>query len=92
MAKKRVHLIISGRVQGVGFRCNTFRQAVELGIHGWVRNIPDNKVEAVFEGDDHIVEQMVQWCYKGPSMSHVYNIEITKQQYSGEFQNFSIRR
>ncbi len=92
MTKKQVHLIISGRVQGVGFRYSTFHQAVNLGVFGWVRNIPNNKVEAMFEGDNHIVEQMVQWCYEGPPMSRVDNIEIVKQEYTGEFEDFSIRR
>ena len=92
MDKIRVHLYISGRVQGVGYRYSTYNLAQKLGIFGWVKNTYDGKVEAVFEGDSKLVEEMVNWCYKGPSMATVTNIEIHKEPYAAEFQNFSIRK
>lgn len=91
MKKIRVHVYISGRVQGVGYRYSTFSQAQSLGLTGWVRNTPDRRVEAVFEGDENIVEEMISWCKKGPSMAFVSDIEILRLPFSGEFNNFTIK-
>lgn len=91
MNKKRVHVYISGRVQGVGYRYSTYHKAQSLGIAGWVRNTHDNRVEAIFEGDENAVEEMLVWCRQGPSMSFVTDIEIFKQPYTGEFQTFTIK-
>ncbi len=62
----RAHVFISGRVQGVGYRYSTVDTASQLGLTGWVRNLPDNRVEAVFEGAREVVEDMVRWCHSGP--------------------------
>jgi len=91
MNKIRVHVYISGRVQGVGYRYSTLDQAQKLGIAGWVKNTYDRKVEAVFEGDENIVEQMLLWCKSGPPMSFVTDIEVQKGQYTGEFDSFKIK-
>ena len=91
MKKIRVHVYISGRVQGVGYRYSTAHKANSLGITGWVRNTHDGKVEAIFEGDENAVEEMIVWCKKGPSMSMVTDIEIFRKPFEGEFNNFSIR-
>jgi len=89
--KKAVHAIISGRVQGVFFRMETRRAAERFGVNGWVRNCPDGTVEAVFEGESGKVDQMIDWCKKGPPMASVSDIKIDEIGYTGEYMNFSIR-
>jgi acylphosphatase len=89
--KKRVHIIIKGRVQGVFFRANTAEQADTLGLTGWVKNTFDGNVEAVFEGDEASVNEMVAWCRKGPPLARVTDVQITTEPYAGEFTTFSIR-
>ncbi|MFH0702527.1 MAG: acylphosphatase [bacterium] len=91
MKKIRVHVYISGRVQGVGYRYSAILQAEKLGITGWVRNTHDNKVEAVFEGEENVIEEMLVWCKKGPSLAFVTDIEIQKRAYTGEFTSFTVR-
>ena len=88
----RVHVFISGKVQGVFFRSGTKDTAEELGITGWVRNLPDGRVEAVFEGEKDRVDKMVEWCRKGPAHSQVSDVEVIPGQYSGEFNGFMVRR
>ena len=92
MGKSRIHVVITGRVQGVGFRYSAFAEAVRLGLKGWVRNTYDNRVEGVFEGDDEIVNSMLNWCRSGPSMAHVTHVEVDKLPYKGEFESFRITR
>jgi acylphosphatase len=65
------HVVISGRVQGVGYRAWTGDQAILLGLHGWVRNRRDGSVEAVFAGTDDMVAEMIALCHRGPSPAHV---------------------
>jgi acylphosphatase len=67
----RVHLYISGRVQGVFYRRNAMQEAKRLGLTGWVRNLPDRRVEAVAEGDEKLVEEFISWCRKGPPLAIV---------------------
>jgi len=86
----RAHVIISGRVQGVCFRMETQRTAKRIGVLGWVKNRFDGTVEAVFEGDKKQVDQIIEWCRKGPSLSVVSNLEITWEPFTGEFKNFDI--
>jgi acylphosphatase len=75
-AEKKIHVLIKGRVQGVGFRYSTLRQAQALGITGWVRNLPDGRVEARFEGPASAVEEMLSWCRQGgPSGAQVRDME-----------------
>ncbi len=81
----RAHLVIHGLVQGVYFRASTRDEAVALGVGGWVRNLPDGSVEALFEGEKKKVEQMVAWCYKGPAGAQVIKVDLTWQTYKGEF-------
>ncbi len=87
---KRVHVWISGRVQGVAFRYRTQSQAEGLGLKGWVRNLSDGRVEALFEGDDSDVNSMLAWCRKGPSLARVDDLEISEELYKGEFRDFRI--
>jgi acylphosphatase len=88
--KVRKRLLISGRVQGVFFRMETKRLADRIGLTGWVRNTPDGQVEAVFEGDEDLVDQAVSWCRNGPSRSNVTGIHLVPEKYSGEFTSFDI--
>jgi len=88
----RIHILVSGKVQGVFFRSSTKDTAGELGISGWVRNLSDGRVEAVFEGEKDGVDKMVAWCRNGPEYARVTGIEIIVEEYKGEFEGFSLRR
>jgi len=90
-SKVRVHLFISGKVQGVFFRDTTKKKAQEWEVKGWVRNLPDGRVEAVFEGEKENVEKLLSWARKGPLLARVENVEVEWEEYKGEFQNFEIR-
>ena len=89
--KKSVHVVLSGRVQGVFFRMETRRAAERFGVNGWVRNRADGTVEAVFEGESEKVDIAVDWCKKGPPMASVSNIKIDGIEYTGDYMDFSIR-
>lgn len=89
--KVRAHIIISGMVQGVFFRSRTQSRAKSLGITGWVKNLPDGRVEAVFEGKKEKVEKLIGWAKKGPVFARVNGINIEWQEYKEEFDNFEIR-
>lgn len=89
--KSRVHVVISGRVQGVWFRASTKDKADQLGISGWVKNTTDGNIEAVFEGDEEHIKGMLDWCYHGPPLARVENVEVKKQPASNGFNRFSIR-
>ncbi len=91
MEKVRAHVVVDGRVQGVFFRSHTQEMAEKLGLKGWVKNRRDGRVEAVFEGDKEKVEQMIQWCHRGPSEARVTNVQTDQEEYSDEFEDFSIR-
>jgi acylphosphatase len=80
----RVHVLVRGAVQGVGFRYATVSRAASLGLGGWVRNRPDGAVEAVFEGPDDRVGSMVDWCRRGPSGARVEGIETAAEPPVGE--------
>jgi len=87
---KRVHVLISGKVQGVFFRANTRRKAMDLNIKGWIKNLSDERVEAVFEGEDSAVKQMIGFCRKGPFGANITKIELKEEKYTGEFTSFEI--
>ena len=84
-------MFISGRVQGVFFRQTALEKASKLGVLGWVRNLPDGRVEAVFEGEKDIVNKMVSWAKKGPVSARVENCEVDFQPFKGEFKGFNIK-
>ncbi|MCS6782350.1 MAG: acylphosphatase [Gloeomargarita sp. SKYBB_i_bin120] len=71
-----VQVWISGRVQGVGFRAATRQQALQLGLDGWVQNLPDGRVWAVFAGASEAVETMLAWCHHGPPAAHVTSVVV----------------
>lgn len=73
----RLHVFVSGRVQGVFFRDSTQKRALELGLAGWVRNLGDGRVEAVFEGPREAVETMARWCHRGPPTARVEDVEAS---------------
>lgn len=90
MAYIRVRLVITGRVQGVWFRGATRRQALSLGVTGWVRNRPDGSVEVVAEGAEESVRKLAQWCHHGPSSARVTRVDQTEEVWQGEFEGFEI--
>ncbi|GMW01150.1 MAG: hypothetical protein AMXMBFR84_22870 [Candidatus Hydrogenedentota bacterium] len=87
----RVHVIVRGRVQGVGFRLSAYQEAVRLGLTGWVRNRADGCVEAEIEGDSGAVENMLAWCSHGPPHADVESIEVDPMSGPPEYVDFSIR-
>ena len=91
MAKSRFKLIIKGIVQGVNFRYYTQQEAHKYSVNGWVRNLADGSVAAVFEGEEEDVESMIQWCRHGPPGAHVTELIAQPEEYRGEFQNFSVK-
>lgn len=89
---KRVHLVVSGRVQGVWYRAGTEQEATRLGLSGWVRNLPDGRVEALAEGPEAALQAFEGWCRRGPEHARVEHVEATWSESTGEFQGFSVRR
>jgi acylphosphatase len=90
MEKVRARAIIEGRVQGVFFRYHTQDMALQLGLKGWVKNRRDGRVEAVFEGNKDKVDQIIQWCHRGPSEARVTKVHFNWEDYTGEFEDFAI--
>jgi len=88
--KARVHVLIEGRVQGVFFRAATRDEARARGLQGWVRNLADGRVEALFEGDKPVVENMLAWCRKGPPYAYVDRVEEDWQPYQGDLIDFRV--
>ena len=87
---RRVHIFVSGRVQGVFFRRSIKNKAVKLGLTGWVKNLADGRVEAVFEGDKDKIEEIIMWAKRGSFLAKVENLEVIRENYDGEFQSFKI--
>lgn len=90
MVKKRVHVWIRGMVQGVCFRAFARDAAVREGVAGWVRNLRDGRVEAVFEGDAESVARMVEWCHRGSPLGFVDDVEVREEPYEGSLKGFEI--
>ncbi len=91
MMRRRLHVLISGRVQGVFFRAATREHATRLGLRGWVRNLPDGRVEALFEGEEKHLAGMLDWCHQGPPGSLPEEIESRWEKEGGELTGFRIR-
>lgn len=89
--RSRLRLIVSGRVQGVGYRFFAARAARELGIRGWVRNLPDGRVEAEVAGDAASVHAFVDRLRQGPPAGRVQDVETMELQGGGEHAGFEIR-
>ena len=90
MKRVRAHVCIDGRVQGVCFRMDTRRAALERNLTGWVKNLPDGRVEAAFEGDNSDVKSMLKWCDTGPPLARVNRVVVEWKPYTGEFEGFKI--
>jgi acylphosphatase len=88
--RRRVHVVVRGRVQGVFFRSETGERARSLGIDGWVRNDPDGSLQAVFEGPGERVESLVAWCRRGPAGADVESVETAWEEPRGEH-GFGVR-
>lgn len=88
----RVHVFVSGRVQGVFFRVETRDEARKRNVAGWVRNISGGKVEAIFEGKREDVEKLIEFCRRGPPGARVTKLDVQWEEHSGEFKDFKIRR
>jgi acylphosphatase len=86
--KIKVRVFVSGRVQGVFFREETTRRAKEHSVAGWVRNLFDGRVEAVFEGEDRDVTKMIEFCRRGPPAAKVTSVEVEEEPYSNEYIDF----
>jgi len=91
MEKARAHLFIDGRVQGVFYRSFTRELAHNLGLNGWVRNLRDGRVEALFEGEKKVIEQAIKACYAGPPGARVSNIEVKWEPCTGDEKGFSVK-
>ncbi len=91
MNSKRVHLLIKGRVQGVYFRQSMMETAEKNNVLGWVQNLPDNRVEAILEGNDSNMYAVIEWANFGPAGAVVDELKITEENYVGEFSDFEIR-
>ena len=89
--RARVRLIISGRVQGVGFRFSAYDEAMALAVAGWVRNLASGEVEIVAEGRREKLKMLVAWAHRGPRSAHVTDVREEWLDYIGEFTEFRIR-
>ena len=91
MIQKRIHIFVTGRVQGVFFRQSTKVMAIKNNVKGWVRNLDDGRVEIVGEGEIHDIENLTQWCKTGPANSRVDEFELSEENVTEEFENFEVR-
>ena len=88
--KKRLHLWISGKVQGVFFRAHTERIAHSLNLKGWVKNLPDSRVETVAEGEEADLKKFLDWCHHGPPAARVTTVDVQWEEATGEFKAFEV--
>lgn len=88
---QRAHVHVSGKVQGVYFRATTRDMAREVGVDGWVRNLPDGRVEAVFEGEEEQVEEMIAFCHEGSPAAEVEDVAVEWEEPEG-IDGFTVRR
>ena len=88
--QERAHVYVSGDVQGVFFRDSTHEKAEQLGLSGWVRNLPDGRVEALFEGPSEKVREMVRWCEEGPPRAGVEKVEAEFDPAVGNLSGFEV--
>ena len=88
---ERAHVYVLGQVQGVFFRDSTRERAEQLGLAGWVRNLPDGRVEVLFEGPSEKVREMVRWCEEGPSHAEVESVETEFEVSRGDLTGFEVR-
>jgi len=89
--KVRAHVVISGGVQGVFFRQTTAYEAEKRGVTGWVRNLVDGRVEAIFEGEESSVKELVEYCRMGPRGARVTSVNVAWEPYTGGIETFEVR-
>ena len=87
---QRIRVVVSGRVQGVGFRWATREKALELGLNGRVRNLADGRVEAEFEGDPAALDAMETWCRQGPRLALVTSVDVFREDGAARHAGFSV--
>lgn len=85
------HVFVSGTVQGVYFRASTRKKAEEVGVSGWVRNLPDGRVEALFVGEEDTLEEVLVFCHKGPERARVESVEVSDAEDPGDLEGFTVR-
>ena len=90
MKQQRVHVLVSGKVQGVFFRQALKVIARKNNVFGWVRNLTDKRVEAILEGDSKSVNMVIEWTRIGPANSRVDNIEVSNEEFKNEFSTFEV--
>ena len=88
---KQLQLIIKGKVQGVWFRHNTMKKAIELDLKGYVRNLLNGNVEVVAQGSKEKLRLLLEWCWQGPELAQVNDIQIKWEEYKNNYQNFKIK-
>mgnify|MGYP006101828657 CR=1 FL=1 len=91
MAQKRIHIFVTGRVQGVFFRQSTRVMAIKNNVNGWVRNLDDGRVEIVAEGETQNIDNLVTWCKTGPANSRVDEFKLIEEIHDDKFENFEVR-
>lgn len=89
--RMRAHVFVSGRVQGVYYRAITREEATDRGVDGWVTNLDDGRVEAVFEGPSQAVESMIEWCHTGSPQADVSTVDVEYSDPEGA-EDFRVRR
>jgi acylphosphatase len=89
--REQAHVYVSGQVQGVFFRDTAREKAEQLGLNGWVKNLPDGRVEALFEGPSERVREMVRWCEEGPSRAEVEDVDTEFEASRGDLTGFEVR-
>jgi acylphosphatase len=89
--KACMHVFVSGRVQGVNYRWFTLDTAASLGLTGWVRNLPDGRVEAEIEGDKETVDRMIEAMRQGPRVAQVTDLEVIEQPCQNLYRDFRVR-
>jgi acylphosphatase len=89
--RERAHVRVSGDVQGVFFRDSTREKATQLDLTGWVKNLPDGSVEALFEGPSERVREMVRWCEEGPSRAEVESVDVEYEEAGEDLTGFEVR-
>ncbi len=89
--KVRKHIWVSGHVQGVSFRFYAMDLAKKLAVNGWVRNLSDGRVEALLEGEEQSVAEIIEFCERGPPGAHVTEVEVSNEKFLNEFSGFKVR-
>ncbi len=92
LEQNALHFWVAGKVQGVYFRASTAKKAQKLNLAGWVKNLPDGRVEVLAQGNDDSLKQLLHWCQKGPVLAKVSNIEREVASFDHEIRGFEVLR